>query len=175
MWRRSRVWGGRALIAVALVALPAKTIISSYVGGSASYGSIEDEHYFVGGHGRHLEVSETAWYVELWVSRPFWLAVWVPGLAGLFLLTGGQSQPVAPPRPLAPADLVLWHYVAGIGICFAGAWLGWVIGRVPWTILLGGWLGLYAACALVIWLQWRHARHAILAEPAPAPGNAGGK
>ena len=41
MWRRCAFWSGAVLIAVALGALPATTIVPSYLDGSVRYGYVE--------------------------------------------------------------------------------------------------------------------------------------
>ena len=82
--RRFRYCCGVFLIWCALVALAAPSVVGSYVGGSASYGSIEDGRYFVGGHSVHKEVSEFEWWLELRVSQSFPWATLVPGFLGSF-------------------------------------------------------------------------------------------
>jgi hypothetical protein len=79
---RLRYWCGLVLIGCALGALAATSVVPSYLGGSASCGDIEDGRFFVDGHGRIAEVSESAWWLELRLSQTFpWLVV-VPGILG---------------------------------------------------------------------------------------------
>ena len=89
MWRRCAYWSGVLLIAVAMVTLPSVPIVSSYAGGSALRGSVEDGRYLVNPeHGRPVvEVSEATWRAVYWVERLWPWSAWVPGLTGL-LLTG---------------------------------------------------------------------------------------
>src|SRR4051794_821499 len=89
MWRRGVSWCGAALIAVALAAIPAPTIVCSYLGGSTYYGFIENGRYDVGAYGRFAEVSESAWRFTYWLERAYPLLVLVPAAAGFFLMELG--------------------------------------------------------------------------------------
>lgn len=86
MWRSCVYWCGGALIAVALVALPATSVVPARLGGTAAEGYVKGGRYFVGSHGRYTAVSASAWRLELWVSRLFPWSILVPAHAGLFLI-----------------------------------------------------------------------------------------
>src|SRR2546421_7759516 len=132
-------------MAFALVMLPATSVIPAYLGGTADRGYVEGDHYFVGTAGRYTEVSETAWRLELWVSRSVPWSVLVPGLAGLFLIALSQPPGWRPsPDPPDMDRIVVRVTPVGLGFIAAGAGMGWVLARAPWAALLGGWAGLYA-------------------------------
>jgi hypothetical protein len=107
VWRRCAYWSGVSLIAVAVAALPSVAIVSSYAGGSAVRGTVEDGRFFVNPeHGRPVvEVSEATWRAVYWVERLWPWSAWVPGLTGLFL-TGYGKRPnrerTASNRPSRP-------------------------------------------------------------------------
>jgi hypothetical protein len=141
--RRFRYWCGVFLIGCALVALAAPSVVGSYVGGSASYGSIEDGRYFVGGHSVHKEVSEFEWWLELRVSQSFPWATLVPGFLGLILVCSTLPPgPIAAPPSPSREHLTATAFIP-IPVIATGAALGWFLGRAPWTAELGAWLGLY--------------------------------
>jgi hypothetical protein len=160
---------GWALVAVALVALAAPSVVTSYVGGSTSHGYIKGDRYFVGGHGQVNEVSRAAWRTEYWVSRSFPWAVLLPLLAGLGLVFAGKPpgwKPLSDP----PRDLLVRESMKGalivLGCVALGAWLGWTAGGAPWAAQVGGWAGAYLGGGVWLWVFTRRLRQ--LPTPAPA-------
>lgn len=161
MWRWCAFWCSMVLFGMALVALPAITIVPSYLGGSAHHGYFEDGRYFVGGHGRTAEVSESAWWLAYWVEILFPFSILVPAAAGyvLYRLQALPNQPRLRSAEVHPFLAAL----TGIVTVWTGAGLGWLIGRAPWTIWLGGWLGLYVGIGLLVWLIKHRARQHFIA------------
>jgi hypothetical protein len=157
VWRRLLSWCGVALIIVALVVLPATSVVPMYLGGSARDGYVEDGRYFVAvrGSGRFVEVSEKAWRLERWLDRAVPFSILVPGLTGLFLKLGSTRPDPAPPPIPSTKPPIMWSYFVGVGIYLAGLGLGWIMVRAPWAMVLGGWLGFYADVWFVMWVQKR--------------------
>ena len=179
MWRRCAYWSGVLLIAVALAAVPSVAIVSSYAGGSAVRGYVEDGRYFVNPeHGRPIaEVSEATWRAAYWVERLSPWSAWIPGLTGL-LLTGYARGPNGKPIPIPPAEpppWVLWAcLVAGVGTV-AGTLLCWVVVRVPWATMLAGWILICISAGSVAWLYSRSLRRRSTEGPGHSPDPAGGQ
>jgi hypothetical protein len=169
MGLRCIYWSGVVLIAVALAAVPSGAIVSSYAGGSAVDGYVEDGHYFVNpSHGRPIaEVSELTWRATYWVERLWPVSILVPGLIGL-ALTGCAKGPNWKPPPAPPAEpppWVLWTCLASsVGIVVA-TWLFWVVVQVPWATMLAGWILICATGGSVTWLYFRSLRQRSTAEP----------
>jgi hypothetical protein len=170
VWRRCAYWSGVLLIAVAVVAMPSVAVVSSYAGGSAVRGSVEDGRYFVNpGHGRPVgEVSEATWRAVYWVERLWPWSAWVPVLTGL-LLTGYGRGPNREPPPVPPAEpppWVLWACLVTAGLILTGTWLCWVITRTPWAVMLTGWMVICAGGGACAWLYSRALHQQSTAEPS---------
>ena len=175
MWRWCAYLLGVALIAVALAAVPSPMIALSYVGGSAVDGHVEDGRYFVNpGHGRPIaEVPESTWRAVYWLERLWPLSALVPGLAGLFLLTGYGMGPNWRPPPAPPAEPPRWFLWACLGsawVTIAGAGLCWAAFRAPWAAMLVGWVLFCASTGTVGWLYSRDLRQQSAGGPGAAPG-----
>ncbi len=172
MWRLLASWFGVLLIAVAVAAMPSVAIVSSYSGGSAVRGHVEDGRYFVNPeHGRPtVEVSESTWRAVYWVERLWPWSAFVPGLTGLFL-TGHGKGPNGKPPPVPPAEpppWVLWACLAAAVGTVAGTLLCWVITRTPWVVMLVGYALICASGGTCGWLYYRSLRQQPTADPGAA-------
>jgi hypothetical protein len=173
MLRRCAYLSGVVLIAVAVAAVPSVAIVSSYAGGSAVRGPVEDGRYFVNPeHGRPVvEVSEATWRAVYWVERLWPWSAWAPGLTGL-LLTGYGRGPNRQPPPVPPAEpppRVLWACLVTAGLILAGTWLCWVVTRTPWVVMLVGWALFCVGGGTCGWLYSHSLRRQSTAEPGAAP------
>jgi hypothetical protein len=153
MWQWCAYLSGVTLIGVALAAIPSIAIVTSYVGGSAVHGSVENGRYFVNpSHGMPIvEVSEATWRTVYWVERAWPFSIFVPGLAGMFLTMCGKGPDWKPP-PAPPAEMppwMLWVYLVGIGVIVGGTLLFWSVTRIPWATMLVGWI-LVCVCGAAI-------------------------
>ena len=157
MWRSCVYWCGVALIAVAMVALPATSVVPMRLGGTAAGGYVKGGRYFVGSHGRYTEVSGLAWRLEWWVSRLLPWSILVPLHGGLFLIAL-SLPPGWRPAPAPPEEAIARASLAALPLVAVGAGLGWAAARAPWAALLGAWLGLYAGVWLTVQLAPRLAR-----------------
>jgi hypothetical protein len=168
MGLRCLYWSGVLLIGVALAAAPSVAIVSSYVGGSAIHGHVEDGRYFVNPrHGRPIvEVSESTWRRVYWVERIWPWSALIPGLTGIFL-TGCGTGPKWKPPPAPPAEMppgMLWTCLVSAGITVGLVWLCWVVTRTPWVTMLVGWLLLCIGSGTCAWLYTRLLRQQSAAE-----------
>jgi hypothetical protein len=158
------------LIAVALAAVPSMAIVSSYAGGSAVRGSVENGRYFVNPeHGRPVvEVCEATWRAVYWVERLWPWSAWVPGLTGLLLTScsRGLNRKLPPIPPAEPPPRVLWACLMTAGLILIGTWLCWVFTRTPWVVMLAGWLLICAGSGTCAWLYSRALRQQSTANPS---------
>jgi hypothetical protein len=76
------------------------------------------------------------------------------------------------PQPAPPTERMFRQSIALVPIIGAGAAVGWMAGRAPWTATLGGWIGLYAG-VLALWLVNRRVKGQPKAAPGAAPNPAG--
>ena len=139
--KRLSQWIGRSLLFLAFALFTAIVINPMRLGGEASGGKVEDARYFVVSKGRrYTEVSQTEWRIERNLERCFFVPlvlVWI-GMAFCVAPDMQQKKPVPTAHPPS-----LEIYGAVLGVTAVGAGLGWLIGRVPWTAVLGAWLGLW--------------------------------
>ena len=135
-------WTGRCLLFLAFLLFTAIVINPMRLGGEVSGGKEEDGRYFVASKGhRSTEVSETEWRIERVLEWCFFMPlvlVWI-GMAFCCASESNHKQqvPVDDPPSLGTCGVVL-------AAASVGAGMGWLIGRVPWTAVLGAWLGLWA-------------------------------
>jgi hypothetical protein len=79
-------------VVIAIVNFAACFIINISIGGDAINGHVTDGHYFLGSHGRYIEVSRAVWTysyyhtVSMWITH---LSVFI--LAAIFLNTGDMK------------------------------------------------------------------------------------
>jgi hypothetical protein len=168
---------GVVLVAVAIAAAPSEAIITSYAGGSAVHGYVEDGHYFVNPtHGRPVvEVAESTWRAVYRVERVWPWSVLVPGLTGLFLVVSGM-KPNRKPPPAPPVESPPWLIRAcavSAGVVVGGTLLCWYATRAPWATMLVGWILICVNGGTVAWLYTRFLRQQPTAEPGAAPDPAG--
>ena len=159
MWRWCAYLVGVMLIGVAIAAVPSSAIFDSYAGGSAVDGGVENGRYFVdpGHNGLIVEVSESTWWTAYWLERLWPFSALVPCFAGLFLLMYGLGPnwkpPAAPPKEMPPWAI---RACAASGVfTVIGAWLFWVIVRIPWATMAFGWI---LFCVSVGWVAWSYSR-----------------
>jgi hypothetical protein len=172
MWRWCAYLSGVLLIAVALVALPSAMIAQSYVGWSATHGSVEDGRYFVNpGHAQPIaEVSESTWRAVYWVERLQPWSALIPCWIGMLLMAYGMGpnwKPPPPPNEMPPWVLRVCCVSAGLAV--AWTWLSWVVFRTPWVVQVVGCVLLYISVGSVTWLWTRSLREQPTAEPGAAP------
>ena len=170
MKRLSR-WIGRCMLFGAFLLFTAIFINPMRLGGEASGGKIEEGRYFVVSNGhRYTEISEIEWRIERYLEWCFFLPVVLIWIGMAFRFGGETHHKNDVPKAEAPSLKVCG---AVIGVTAVGAGAGWLIGRVPWTAVLGAWLGLWAGAISVGIFQSRASDKKSIEEPDASQDSSG--